>query len=50
MTTLAEQTIDADHHTYERLATLVATLTDDQLTVPSAASEWTVAQVLSHLG
>jgi uncharacterized protein (TIGR03083 family) len=50
MTTLAEQTIDADHRTYERLAALVATLTDDQLTEPSAASEWTVAQVLSHLG
>jgi uncharacterized protein (TIGR03083 family) len=50
MTTLAEQTIDADHRTYERLAAFVATLTDDQLTEPSAASAWTVAQVLSHLG
>jgi uncharacterized protein (TIGR03083 family) len=50
MTTLAEQTIDADHRTYERLAALVANLTDDQLAQPSAASEWTVAQVLSHLG
>ena len=50
MTTLADQTIDADHRTYERLAALVATLTDDQLTEPSAASAWTVAQVLSHLG
>jgi uncharacterized protein (TIGR03083 family) len=50
MTTLAEQTIDADHRTYERLAALVVTLTDEQLTEPSAASAWTVAQVLSHLG
>jgi uncharacterized protein (TIGR03083 family) len=50
MTTLAERTLDADHRTYERLAALVATLTDDLLIQPSAASEWTVAQVLSHLG
>jgi uncharacterized protein (TIGR03083 family) len=50
MTPLADSTIDADHRTYERLARLVATLSDDQLTQPSGASEWTVAQVLSHLG
>jgi uncharacterized protein (TIGR03083 family) len=50
MTTLADRTIDADHRTYERLARLVGTLDDDQLTQPSGASEWTVAQVLSHLG
>jgi len=50
MTPLADRTIDADHRTYERLARLVGSLTDDQLTQPSGASEWTVAQVLSHLG
>ena len=50
MTTLADRTIDADHRTYERLARLVSSLSDDQLTLPSGASEWTVAQVLSHLG
>src|SRR3954469_12969873 len=50
MTTLADETVDADHRTVERLARLVGTLTDDQLTQPSGASEWTVAQVLSHLG
>jgi len=50
MTTLADETIGADHRTFERLARLVGTLTDDQLTQPSGASEWTVAQVLSHLG
>jgi uncharacterized protein (TIGR03083 family) len=50
MTPLADATIEADHRTYERLARLVGTLTDDQLTQPSGASEWTVAQVLSHLG
>jgi uncharacterized protein (TIGR03083 family) len=50
MTPLADRTIDADHRTYERLARLVASLADHQLTRPSGASEWTVAQVLSHLG
>jgi uncharacterized protein (TIGR03083 family) len=50
MTPLADATIEADHRTYERLARLVGTLTDDQLTQPSGASEWTVARVLSHLG
>jgi uncharacterized protein (TIGR03083 family) len=32
------------------LAGLVRTLTDDQLAATSGAAEWTVAQVLSHLG
>jgi uncharacterized protein (TIGR03083 family) len=50
MGTLADPAIDADHRTYQRLAALVGTLTDEQLTQPSACSEWTVAQVLSHLG
>jgi uncharacterized protein (TIGR03083 family) len=50
MTPLADKTIDADHRTYQRLARLVGALTDDELTQPSGASEWTVAQVLSHLG
>src|SRR3954471_4346486 len=50
MTQLADRTIDADHRTYEQLAELVPGLTDDQLTQVSGASEWTVAQVLSHLG
>jgi uncharacterized protein (TIGR03083 family) len=50
MTSLADRTIAADHRTYERLARLVGRLTDDDLATPSGASEWTVAQVLSHLG
>jgi uncharacterized protein (TIGR03083 family) len=50
MTPRADRTIDADHRTYERLARLVSTLTDDQLAQRSGASEWSVAQVLSHLG
>lgn len=36
------------HH--DDLALLVPTLTDEQLAGPSGASEWTIAQVLSHLG
>ena len=39
MTTLADRTIDADHSTYERLVRLVNSLSDDQLTQPSGASE-----------
>jgi uncharacterized protein (TIGR03083 family) len=50
MTPLADRTIEASHRTYERLARRVGRLTDDELATPSGASEWTVAQVLSHLG
>jgi hypothetical protein len=46
MTALADRTIDADHRTYERLARLVGSLTDVQLTQRSGASELPVAQVL----
>jgi uncharacterized protein (TIGR03083 family) len=35
---------------HDRLATQVAGLSAEQLTGPSGASEWTVADVLSHLG
>ncbi|HVW80499.1 MAG TPA: maleylpyruvate isomerase family mycothiol-dependent enzyme [Mycobacteriales bacterium] len=50
MASLADRTIDVllDHH--DALADIVADLSDVQLTAPSGASEWTVAQVLSHLG
>ena len=37
-----------DHH--DRLAETIAGLTPEQLEAPSAASEWSLAQVLSHLG
>ncbi len=37
-----------DHH--DRLAKTVADLTPEQLEAPSAAADWSVAQVLSHLG
>jgi uncharacterized protein (TIGR03083 family) len=50
MTTLADRTIAALRATHDGLAALVPGLTDEQLTGPSGASEWTVAQVLSHMG
>lgn len=50
MTTLADRTIAALRATHDGLAVLVPGLTDEQLVEPSGASEWTVAQVLSHLG
>ncbi len=50
MSSLADRTIDALSDEHENLAATVRDLTDAQLTAPSAAPEWTVAQVLSHLG
>ncbi|MFL6157390.1 MAG: maleylpyruvate isomerase family mycothiol-dependent enzyme [Marmoricola sp.] len=50
MSTLAVRTIDALRHEHDVLSDLVPAFTDEQLTGPSGASEWTVAQVLSHLG
>jgi uncharacterized protein (TIGR03083 family) len=37
-------------HSHHRLASLVGALSGGQLTADSYASEWTIAQVLSHLG
>ncbi len=50
MTSLAIQTIEALRQEHDALAGIVATLSEDQLSGPSGASEWSVAQVLSHLG
>ncbi len=50
MSTLASRTIDALRYEHDALAGLVPTFTTDQLTGHSGASEWSVAQVLSHLG
>ena len=50
MTSLADRTITALRDTHDQLATVVPTLSADQLAAPSGATEWTVAQVLSHLG
>jgi uncharacterized protein (TIGR03083 family) len=50
MTQLVDRTIAALRAEHDTLAGLVRTLTDDQLAATSGADEWTVAQVLSHLG
>ena len=50
MSQLVDRTIAALRSEYDTLADLVRTLTDEQLAAPSGAAEWTVAQVLSHLG
>ena len=50
MTSLADDTIAALRSTHDDLAPLVRDLSTAQLSAPSGASEWTVAQVLSHLG
>ncbi|CCH78437.1 conserved hypothetical protein [Nostocoides japonicum T1-X7] len=46
----ADVVIDALHAVHDELAPVAGSLTSAQLTGPSAASEWTIAQVLSHLG
>ena len=48
--TLTDRTIAAIRHVHEHLADVAGSLTQEQLTGPSGASEWTVADVLSHLG
>jgi len=50
MTTLAARTIEALRSTNETLAAAVRDLPEEALKGPSGATEWTVAQVLSHLG
>ncbi len=50
MTTLAGRTIAALRSEHDTLAAVVPALTTDQLTGPSGASEWTIADVLSHMG
>lgn len=50
MTSLADRTIAALRSTHDELETVVVGLSDDQLAARSGAAEWTVAQVLSHLG
>ncbi|MFC6344933.1 maleylpyruvate isomerase family mycothiol-dependent enzyme, partial [Nocardioides hankookensis] len=50
MTSLADRAIAALRSNHDTLAALVPTLSEDQLNGPSGASEWTVAQALSHLG
>ncbi len=50
MTGTADATISALRSTHDELAAVVRDLDDEQLLAPSGASEWPVAQVLSHLG
>lgn len=50
MTSPADRSILALRATHDELAAVVTDLSDEQLTGHSGASEWTVAQVLSHLG
>jgi uncharacterized protein (TIGR03083 family) len=48
--TLVDRAIHSLRHHHDRLATLVPTLDEAALTSPSAATEWRVCDVLSHLG
>jgi uncharacterized protein (TIGR03083 family) len=50
MSTRADLAIAALRKGHDDLSTLVSGLTADQLTGPSAAGEWDVSQVISHLG
>ena len=50
MTSTADQPINALRTGHTTLAALVKELPPGGLTGPSGASEWTIAQVLSHLG
>lgn len=50
MTTTADRTIAALRSGHDALAGVLSELTPAQLNGPSGASEWSVAQVLSHLG
>ncbi|HEY2793339.1 MAG TPA: maleylpyruvate isomerase family mycothiol-dependent enzyme [Micromonosporaceae bacterium] len=50
MTSLADRVIAAVTTEHDTTAALARTLTDEQLTTTSGSAEWTVADVLSHLG
>ncbi|MBA2952635.1 maleylpyruvate isomerase family mycothiol-dependent enzyme [Nocardioides sp. MAH-18] len=47
---LVDRTIAALRHEHDVLVALLPNLPDEALDAPSGASEWTVAQALSHLG
>ncbi|MFC7494978.1 MULTISPECIES: maleylpyruvate isomerase family mycothiol-dependent enzyme [unclassified Nocardioides] len=50
MTQLVDRVIAAIRLNHDTLVTLIPNLEEDLLASPSGASEWTIAQVLSHLG
>lgn len=47
---MSEDPIAALRASHDRLAAIVAGLAPDQITAPAYPSEWSIAQVLSHLG
>lgn len=50
MSDQADRTITALRNGHDELVALVADMNPDDLIQPSAATEWTISQVLSHLG
>lgn len=50
MSDLADRTITALRTGHDELVALISRLSADELSGPSAAAEWNIAQVLSHLG
>ncbi|WP_460835702.1 maleylpyruvate isomerase family mycothiol-dependent enzyme [Nocardioides hungaricus] len=50
MSELVDRTITALRTEHDVLVALLPNLPDESLEAPSGASEWTIAQVLSHLG
>lgn len=48
--TFVDRVIHSLRHHHDRLAAIVPTLDDEALTSPSAATEWRLCDVLSHLG
>src|SRR5947209_2233637 len=50
MSTLVDRTITALRTEHDTLVALLANLDNSRPPAPSAADDWTIAQVLSHLG
>lgn len=50
MSTLVDRTITALRTEHDTLLAVLANLDDSRLNAPSGADDWTIAQVLSHLG
>lgn len=50
MSELVDRTIEALRAEHDVLVALLPNLPDDSFSAPSGASEWTIGQVLSHLG
>ncbi|HEX4224987.1 MAG TPA: maleylpyruvate isomerase family mycothiol-dependent enzyme [Pseudonocardiaceae bacterium] len=50
MSTLVDRTITTLRTEHDALVALLANLDGSRLTTPSGADDWTIAQVLSHLG